>query len=70
MKITTLRQLRQNYQLLKSRKTLDLNEVFNDVFGIKEFEEDNLHMLIAYLSMRVSMLETEVKELRSKFLYE
>lgn len=63
MNVNNYNQLLTEFTELKECKKLDLNDVFFRVFKSKEFDDCEHDFLIAYLVMRIKLLENRVERL-------
>lgn len=63
MNIFNNSQLLQEFTDLKEEKRFNLNDLFHRVFKSKEFDNCENEYLIAYLTMRVKLLENRIERL-------
>jgi hypothetical protein len=65
MNLHNIPQFLSEFSKLKTDEHLHLNDIFYRVFKSKEFDECEHNALIAYLAMRVKLLENRVEKLES-----
>lgn len=63
MKINNSHQLIYEFSKVRNEKKFDLNDLFFRVFHSQEFDECEHEMLIAYLVMRLKLLENRIEKL-------
>jgi hypothetical protein len=63
MNIHNKNQLLKEFTELKEEKKFNLNDLFYRVFKSKEFDDCADQYLIAYLTMRVKLLENRIERL-------
>lgn len=63
MNIFNNNQLLNEFTCLKEEKRFSLNDLFFRVFKSKEFDDCEHEYLIAYLTMRVKLLENKIERL-------
>ena len=63
MNIFNNNQLLQEFTSLKEEKRFNLDDLFFRVFKSKEFDDCENEYLIAYLAMKVKLLENRVERL-------
>lgn len=63
MNIHSNNQLLKEFTELKEEKRFNLNDLFYRVFKSKEFDDCEEQYLIAYLTMRVKLLENRIERL-------